>query len=488
MSLKWKEISRLVEEARPLLMGSAVQKIAQVKEVAGGDSFVLLGFGGLGAWRLWACLQQDQSCWVLADRDWELESQPEPSTFVMVLRKHCVGKKVVSLEQPTGERLVLLHLEGGISLVFELLPKRANILLVDGWDSEQRTGRCLQSFRQVSLEAGGLVRLREPPTHAGTKSDEPRDFEVLSEGPYPYHSAVGEFFWGGVQKSGFASYKRLWRQAWKSQAKKINNALTKTKVDLEESKEAELFQKRGMALVSNLYALGPKTFPKEKEVLIDGLQIPLDPAKNFSDNAEACFRKAKKMHRAVGELESRVVDLEKKAAANVLVAEKIEKAAAEDELEALASAFEGEGVEVPERPSGLEEKKSAPVKKLCLEATSTDGFLIYCGRNQEENRQVTFREAKGNDIWLHVKGVPGAHVVVKAQKNKTVPLSTLLEAAQLCLYYTKIRKGKRAEVDYTHRKNVKAIKGTIAEVTYTGNKSLYVEADPDSLKRLLRNG
>lgn len=488
MSLKWKEIALLVEEARPLLLGSAVQKIAQVKEVAAGDSFLFFGFGGLGAWRLWACLQQDQSCWVLAESDWELESQPEPSTFVMVLRKHCVGKKITGLEQFDGERLVLLHLEGEISLLFELLPKRANILLVEGWNRAERTGRCLQSYRQVSLETGGLVRLRPPPAHGGTISDEPREFGGLTEGaPYPYHQVVAEYFWGGVQKTGFASYKRQWRQAWKSQGKKVNNALTKTKGDLEESLEAELFQKRGMALVSNLYSLGPKAFPEEKSVEIDGLQIPLDLAKNYSDNAEACFRKAKKMHRAVGELEGRVAELERKAAEIAAIAEKIEKAEVEEDLEALSPAFTSEGVEIPERPTGMEEKKSAPEKKLCLEAKSSDGFLIYCGRNQEENRQVTFREAKGNDIWLHVKGVPGAHVVVKAQKNKTVPLSTLLEAAQLCLYYTKIRKGKRAEVDYTHRKNVKAIKGTIAEVTYTGNKALYVEADPDSLKKLLRN-
>jgi predicted ribosome quality control (RQC) complex YloA/Tae2 family protein len=132
------------------------------------------------------------------------------------------------------------------------------------------------------------------------------------------------------------------------------------------------------------------------------------------------------------------------------------------------------------------EDKKAPEAKPCLEVRSSDGFTILCGRNQEENRQVTFREAKGNDLWMHVKGIPGAHVVVKSQKQKTVPLTTLLEAAQLCLYYTKIRKGKRAEVDYTFRKNVRAIKGTLAEVTYTGNKALYVEADPEALKKLMR--
>jgi predicted ribosome quality control (RQC) complex YloA/Tae2 family protein len=480
MALKWKEISRLLEEARPLLETSALQKVAQVKEVAGGDSFLLQGFGAAGPWRLWVCLQQDHSCWVLAGDDWGLESQPEPSTFVMVLRKHLLGRRIDRLEQVPSERYLLLHFEGGMSLLFELLPKRANLLLVEGWNEAERTARCIHSYRQVSLEARGLVRLRPPPE--GVVSEEVREF-----GGHSYHEGVGAHYWEKVQKTGFTSYKRLWRQAWKSHTKKVSTALANTKRDFDEAREAELYQKRGMALVSHLYELGPKSFPRERVLLLDGLEIPLDPSRNFSENAEACFRKAKKMHRAVGELEGRLAELERRVAEQAVVAGRIEAAEGEEELEALASAFREEGVAIPERPTGLEEKK-AQEPKLCLEVQSSDGFTIYCGRNQEENRQVTFREAKGNDLWLHVKGMPGAHVVIKAQKRKTVPLATLLEAAQLCLYYSKIRKGKRAEVDYTQRKNVRAIKGTLAEVTYTGNKALYVEADPDCLKKLMRGG
>ena len=115
-----------------------------------------------------------------------------------------------------------------------------------------------------------------------------------------------------------------------------------------------------------------------------------------------------------------------------------------------------------------------------------EGLTIICGRNQTENRAVTFQHAIGSDVWVHLKGIPGAHVVVKALKHKTVPLTTLLEAAQLALYYSKIRDGKKADVDYTFGKNVKSIKGTQADVTYTDNKTLYVEADGAVLRKLLR--
>lgn len=482
MSLKWKEISLLLEEARPLMVGAALQKVAQVAEVARGESFMFHGFGDRGAFTLWNCLLQDHTCWVIAGEDWELKSQPTPSTFIMTLRKHAIGKRIRALEQVPGERIILMHLEENISLLFELLPKRANFLMVEAWNSDDRSGRFLGSFRQVSLETGAIYRL--PPAPITALAPEQREFE-MSGSEYPYHQAVGAHYWEGVQESGFNNLKRLWRNTLKSHSKKVNTAFENSRKDFEEAKEAELFQMRGKALVTHLYELGPKIFPQEKSIQLDGLEIPLDKMKNYADNAEVYFKKSKKMVRATSELEGRLNELGKKSEYLKTLAEKIEKAAGEDDLLKLAPAFEKEGLDIPD-PNEQKEDKSASAKPF-LEFKSSDGFIVYCGRNQIENRTVTFKEAKGNDLWMHVKGVPGAHVVVKGQRNKTVPLTTLLEAAQVCLYHSKIRKGKRAEVDYTQRKNVKAIKGTLSEVSYTGNKTIYVESDPEILRKILKN-
>jgi len=475
----------LLEEARPALVGSTLQKVAQIRELANGESFLFQGFGSAGPWRLWVCLFQDHSCWVLADEDWEIASQPQPSNFVMILRKRLIGRRVVALEQVRGERILLIHFDEDVSLLFELMPKRANAMLIENWNKEERTGRALQSFRQASLETGGVYRIQGAPATLSAASQDSREFELEEGVPFPYHHAVGKKYWDGIQKSGFSAYQRLWRQVWKSHSRKVKTALENVNKDFKDAQEAELFQKRGLALVAHLYELGAKAFPKQKKIELDGLEIPLDPSKNYSDNAEGFFKKAKKLHRAVGELEGRMKDLEVKAVRTEKVTNAIEAAKSDEDLEKLAKDFEKEKLEIPERPSGVEEKE-APEAKLYLEVESSDGFKILCGRNQEENRQVTFRQSKGNDVWLHAKGLPGAHVVIKEQRNKSVPLTTLLEAAQLCLYHSKIRKGKRAEVDYTARKNVRAIKGTIAEVTYTGNKTIYVEADPEELKKLMR--
>lgn len=479
MALKWKEIERLLEEARPVLQGSALQRVAQVRELAAGESFSLQGFGERGGWRLWNCLQQDNGCLVFAEEEWDLDAQPEPSTFVMVLRKHLIGRKITGLEQVKGERIALMHFDNGMSLLFELLPKRANLLLVENWSAESRSARAIQSFRTVSLDPGAIYRLPPPPP---TLSEEIRTLEN-PVGAFPFHHAIAEKHWSTVHQTGLTSLKRLWRQAWKSHSRKVNTALENVKQDFAEAEEAELFHRRGMALVAHLYELGPKQFPREKKIELDGLEIPLDKSKTYADNSETLFKKSKKFNRAVGELAGRIEALTKKVTELAHTAEQIEHAPSEEALAKLAPAFQREGLPIPELAAEKDEKEMGA--KPFLEVQSSDGFRILCGRNQAENRRVTFQEAKGNDMWIHAKGLPGAHVVVKSQKNKTIPLSTLLEAAQLCLYHSKIRKGKSAEVDYTPRKNVKAIKGTIAEVTYTGNKTLYLDADPETLKKLL---
>jgi predicted ribosome quality control (RQC) complex YloA/Tae2 family protein len=49
-----------------------------------------------------------------------------------------------------------------------------------------------------------------------------------------------------------------------------------------------------------------------------------------------------------------------------------------------------------------------------LRLPGRDGFTILIGKNSRQNEEVTFHQATANDIWLHARGVPGAHVIIKA--------------------------------------------------------------------------
>jgi predicted ribosome quality control (RQC) complex YloA/Tae2 family protein len=493
MSLKWKELELQISEARPFLEGGVLQKIAQCKDLGGGESFLLQGYGGaLGSFRLWISLFQDKTCMALLPPDQKPDTAKEATTFVMVLRKHLLGRKILKIEQLAHDRMAVIHFDEAKSLLVVLIPRRGNLALLENWDEPARQAKSIGSYQKISLKTGALYELPAAPQKLPVADVRPELAPIIPNTKLSFNYAVAKLYQDSLEENQFQTRKRQWQQAFKSYFKKVKNALEHVTRDLEQAREAELFQMRGKALFAQLYELGAQKMPKEKSITLDFvegdttqvLEIPLDKSKTFADNAEYCFKKAKKFTRAVGELVQMQGELAEKIAGLEVLGAGVTAAETEEALENLSEQSARWGLEIAPVLDPSKAPKSSEAKPF-LEVLSVDGFTILCGRNQEENRRVTFQESRGNDLWLHLKGAPGAHVVILAQKNKTVPLSTLLEAAQITLYHSKIRDGRKAEVDYTMRKYVRAIKGTIAEVTYTENKALNIEASGEQYRKII---
>jgi hypothetical protein len=115
---------------------------------------------------------------------------------------------------------------------------------------------------------------------------------------------------------------------------------------------------------------------------------------------------------------------------------------------------------------------------------SKDGFPILVGKSRDENLELTFRIARGNDLWMHVRGRPGAHVVIPVPTGKTIPLETLLDAAALCIFWSGGKGWGKTEVDYTYKKYVKRIKDS-TEASYTNNKTILATPDEARMARLM---
>ncbi|HEY7124831.1 MAG TPA: NFACT RNA binding domain-containing protein [Ktedonobacterales bacterium] len=109
-----------------------------------------------------------------------------------------------------------------------------------------------------------------------------------------------------------------------------------------------------------------------------------------------------------------------------------------------------------------------------LRQQSSEGFLILVGKNSRQNEEVTFREAGSNDLWLHARGVPGAHVIIKSG-GRQVPHRTLEEAARLAAYYSQSRGNSSVPVDYTQQRYVRHMKsGGPGMVIYERERTLSV--------------
>ena len=213
------------------------------------------------------------------------------------------------------------------------------------------------------------------------------------------------------------------------------------------------------------------------------LQIPLDPQRPAIEQAERMFKRASKLERAAKFIPQRRVTLQNDLAfldqltADLALAEnQPELIAVREELLRARLLPIGRGKQ--KKPQQRADRSAAQP----LRFVSPDGLAILVGRNARQNEKVTFDLAKADDLWLHARGTPGAHVVVRSGGQK-VSDETLRTAAQLAAYYSGHRGELVAEVSYTARKYVTRMPGgRTGQVFIRNEKSIAVHAElPESV-------
>lgn len=105
--------------------------------------------------------------------------------------------------------------------------------------------------------------------------------------------------------------------------------------------------------------------------------------------------------------------------------------------------------------SYLESKKEKfpNVKKVEI-----DGFVVYIGKDSKSNDHLTFNMSDKEDLWFHVKGVPGSHIVIRI-REKLPTESVIKKVAILAKKNSKAAKEELATVVYCKRKFVKKEQG-----------------------------
>jgi len=98
--------------------------------------------------------------------------------------------------------------------------------------------------------------------------------------------------------------------------------------------------------------------------------------------------------------------------------------------------------------------KAQPPLRFPIDASTT----IYVGRNAFQNQHVTFTIGESHDTWLHARGIPGGHVIIKAGGRPIDP-ATLRRAAALAAHYSSAREEAAVDIDICRRTGVRKIKG-----------------------------
>ena len=125
-------------------------------------------------------------------------------------------------------------------------------------------------------------------------------------------------------------------------------------------------------------------------------------------------------------------------------------------------------------------KKAPAIVSSPLHFLSSDGYDIWVGKNNAQNDLLTLH-AGSNDLWMHAKGMPGSHIIIKDRDG--ISGTTILEGAMLAAYYSKGKTSQNVPVDYCLRKYVKKPGGAKpGMVIYTTNKTAYVTPDEKTVR------
>lgn len=250
---------------------------------------------------------------------------------------------------------------------------------------------------------------------------------------------------------------------------------------LQDTAKRETYRVYGELL--NAYGYGVETGAKSMEALnyYDNqmVTIPLDPMLSAGENAKKYFDKYQKLKRTCEALTTLTQETKEEIDHLSSVSTSLDIALKEEDLVQIKEELIESGY--IRRKGGAKREK---ITSRPFHYVSSDGYHIYVGKNNYQNEELTFKVATGNDWWFHTKGIPGSHVVVKAN-GEELPDRVFEEAGRLAAHYSQARGQEKVEIDYTQKKNVKKPNGSKPGfVVYYTNYSLVIDSDITGIEQI----
>lgn len=300
-----------------------------------------------------------------------------------------------------------------------------------------------------------------------------RRTESLSEALMAYYGApVGE--------DAYRAAKVPVQEAIHEAQVKLGARLASLERSLTDEQDRDILRQSGELILAYQYALQPGQAELKAQYDLDApeLVIKLDPQLSALDNAQAYFGRYDKAKKALDDVPRLIAETRNELAYLAQLTTDLEFASSWPEIDEVRQILQAGG-----HWRGAAAKKIAGSGQSApLKVVTQDGFVIWVGRNSRQNELVTFGKGGGQDLWLHARRVPGAHVVVKFD-GRSIPQEVIEQAASLSAYYSGRRNDGKVEVDVTRCLYVKKIKGAAqGMVTYKNEETLSVV--PHDEKRL----
>ena len=433
-----------------------------------------------------------------------LRAAPAPPAFVSYLRAHLGRARLVRAEILDDDRQLAIRFEtreGDFDLLLSLLGRRSNLYLLDSERKLVASLRPLGATRpELSIGRSFESPKRGLPTEGKDRWAAAPDAEFLA--------CIEAHYAGTELERGVENLARNLLKGLRRERKSAERRLARVESELAEADRASELQKQGDLLKSALKDVRPgasevavRDFGSGEDVV-----IPLDPSRSPKQNLDAIFKLYRKLVRrlvkAGGQLDAvrarrddlkalelRCSELAERRGDAESVRVELEEIAARPEL----ARWVGRSTAAPSAQAPLVKPRTLPKllqnvpRKLWPRRfRSADGLEIWVGRSDEGNDYLSTRLARGKDLFFHVDGAPGSHVVLRTEGRLDAPSESLLEACELAVRFSKQKNATRVDLHVVPIKNVRKPKGAKRGLVHvTGGKTIHLRHEAERLERIL---
>jgi predicted ribosome quality control (RQC) complex YloA/Tae2 family protein len=445
LSLSFLELEQIVSEINRDISDGFVQHIQQPDE----HSIILTVRIPSLTKKLFISAKEHFSRIHFLDEKTRIESFPSGNLlpFAAKLRKEIQGLKISRIRCLFGDRVAAIEFfrreqEPQFSLIFECSGHHPNIFLTDEENTIIFLLKKSRSFKR-DLRIGRRYQKPIPRTENVVSSSRFADSRTsISSQIQSFYEKIEENRTVELKITGL-------KKTLKHLLEHEKNKMEKIKMDLKNAGEADKIKNSAEILKDHLNDISCGA----KEFIHEGLHILLDPKISPSENMKNLFERYKKLKGAVPMIENRLNRCRETVAAVENLTDQAENLQKNPDLipemeRKLKDLFH---FIFPHDASG--DKK--PERKCYREFRGRDGTRILAGREGRDNENLTFRIARGNDLFFHATNRAGSHVILITEKGKDPSFEAIYDAAVLAAYFSKARGESKVEVTYTECKYVK---------------------------------
>lgn len=389
-------ISALAEKIKPLVADNHLSKISQFNKT----DFVF-ALSRNRKQHLYVCLENSTPFITLTSA--ELGLPTLSSLFFQILKNEITDAAIIGIAMVNGDRIIKLSLEATDdaynvthpSLFIELIPNHPNMILVS------ETNKIISAFRpSASLDdVRPILRGLEyvyPENHMPAPA---QTVSVDLEKVYEEHAGAA------LRNRRLEKYHALF-DSLKKKLISLKKKQSNLSDDLVKAEARLADRDIGTFILTNIDEIGPGS----SEFSYEGTSVVLNPRLSAAKNAEKYYKSYQKAKITINRAREQIAIAKEQSEYLSYILIQAENAA-DDDLEDIINELTEQGyLNTPAKPAN--KKKKAGNKAILPYFVTVKGIKIGFGHSNIQNDYLTFKLARNQHLFFHVKDGHGAHVII----------------------------------------------------------------------------